>query len=87
MPTSVVLYLVMGWLALFTLDPLVRSIEPGGVALLVLVGVTYSLGVAFYAWERLPYHHAVWLGFVLGGSALHFSFVLGFVIPLRRHDR
>jgi hemolysin III len=79
--TSVALYLVMGWLAVFALDPLVRNVEPHGVALLVLGGVTYSLGVVFYAWERLPYNHAVWHGFVLGGSAFHFSFVLGFVIP------
>jgi hemolysin III len=78
---SVGLYLVMGWLAVFALDPLVRNVEPYGVALLVLGGVTYSLGVVFYAWERLPYNHAVWHGFVLGGSAFHFSFVLGFVIP------
>ena len=79
--TSVALYLVMGWLAVFALDPLVRNVEPQGVALLALGGVTYSLGVVFYAWERLPYNHAVWHGFVLGGSAFHFSFVLGFVIP------
>ena len=79
--TSVALYLVMGWLAVFTLGPLMRNVEPHGVALLALGGVTYSLGVVFYAWERLPYNHAVWHGFVLGGSAFHFSFVLGFVIP------
>jgi hemolysin III len=79
--TSVALYLVMGWLAVFALDPLIRNVEPHGVALLVLGGLTYSLGVVFYAWERLPYNHAVWHGFVLGGSAFHFSFVLGFVIP------
>jgi len=79
--TSLALYLVMGWLAVFTLDPLVRSVEPRGVLLLVLGGLTYSVGVVFYAWERMPYNHAVWHGFVLGGSALHFGFVLGFVIP------
>jgi hemolysin III len=79
--TSLALYLVMGWLAVFALEPLVRSVEPGGVALLVIGGLTYSLGIIFYAWERLPYNHAVWHGFVLAGSALHFGCVLGFVIP------
>jgi hemolysin III len=79
--TAVALYLVMGWLVVFALDPLVRNVEPAGVALLVLGGLTYSLGIVFYAWTRLPYNHAVWHGFVLGGSALHFSFVLGFVVP------
>ncbi len=79
--TSLALYLVMGWLVVFALDPLVRSVEPGGLTLLVLGGITYSAGVIFYAWERLPYNHAVWHGFVLGGSAFHFAFVLGLVAP------
>jgi hemolysin III len=77
---SLVLYLLMGWLVVIAAGPLVRSVAPGGVLLLVLGGVTYSLGVIFYAWRR-PYHHAVWHGFVLGGSALHFTSVLVYVIP------
>lgn len=77
---SLVLYLLMGWLVVIAAGPLVRSVAPGGLLLLVLGGVTYSLGVIFYAWRR-PYHHAVWHGFVLGGSALHFTSVLVYVIP------
>ncbi len=61
--------------------PLVRAVQPEGVALLVLGGVIYTLGVIFYAWRRLPYNHAVWHVFVLGGSACHVSCVLGYVIP------
>ena len=49
----------MGWLAVFALEPLVQSLEPWGLALLVLGGLTYSLGVVFYAWNRLPHNHAV----------------------------
>jgi hemolysin III len=79
--TSLVLYLGMGWLAVFALEPLVETLEPAGVVLLILGGLSYSVGVIFYAWSRLPYNHAVWHGFVLGGSALHFAAVIGFVIP------
>jgi hemolysin III len=79
--TSVALYLGMGWLVVFALDPLIQTLERSGVILLVLGGLTYSVGVVFYAWNRLPYNHAVWHGFVLGGSAFHFASVLGFVIP------
>jgi hemolysin III len=78
---SVVLHLIMGWLIVFALEPLMRSVHPDGVTLLVLGGVTYTLGVIFYAWERLPYNHAIWHVFVLVGTALHFSCVLGYVIP------
>jgi hemolysin III len=79
--TSLGLYLLMGWLAVFTLQPLAETLEPMGVTLLVLGGLTYTVGVLFYAWRQLPYNHAVWHGFVLGGSALHFASVIGFVIP------
>ena len=79
--TSVALYLGMGWLAVFALEPLVQTLDPAGVVLLILGGLTYSLGVVFYAWNRLPYNHAVWHVFVLGGSAFHFAAIFGFVLP------
>jgi hemolysin III len=79
--TSLALYLAMGWLAVFALEPLLETLEPAGVALLILGGLAYSVGIIFYAWRKLPYNHAVWHGFVLGGSALHFASVIGFVVP------
>ena len=57
---SLVTYLTMGWLSL------------GGVTLLAVGGVVYSLGVIFYVCKRIPYNHAIWHGFVLGGSVCHF---------------
>src|SRR6185295_16182003 len=62
---SLVLYLGMGWLILVAAGPLGRAVAPGGILLLVLGGAMYSLGVVFYVWRRLPFHHAVWHGFVL----------------------
>lgn len=44
----------------------------GGVTLLAVGGVVYSLGVIFYVCKRIPYNHAIWHGFVLGGSVCHF---------------
>jgi hemolysin III len=78
---SPVLHLVMGWMVVIAAEPLVNSLHPDGFSLLLLGGVAYSAGVFFYAWERLPYNHAVWHLFVLAGSACHFSCVLGYVIP------
>lgn len=78
---SLILYNVMGWLFIFAVGPLLHSLEPGGLILLALGGITYSIGVIFYLWDHLPYNHAIWHGFVLGGSALHFSSVLAFVVP------
>lgn len=78
---SVVLYLAMGWLAVVVLEPLARTLGADALALLVLGGVTYSVGVVFYAWRRLPYHHAIWHVFVLAGSACHWACVFGYLIP------
>jgi hemolysin III len=77
----VALHLGMGWSVLFVAEPLVRVMEPAGLALLVAGGLAYSTGVPFYAWSRLPYNHAIWHMFVLVGSACHFACVLGYVIP------
>jgi hemolysin III len=78
---SVPIYLAMGWLVVIAIEPLLRSVHPQGVLLLFLGGLAYTSGVVFFAWQRLPYNHAVWHVFVLAGSACHFSCVLGYVIP------
>jgi len=78
---SVALHLAMGWLLVIAVEPLARAVHPDGLLLLALGGVAYTLGVVFYAWQRLPYNHAVWHLFVLAGSSCHFACVLGYVIP------
>jgi len=78
---AVALYVVMGWTVVIAIRPLLHAIAPGGLALLVAGGLAYTLGIAFYAWKRLPYAHSVWHGFVLLGSALHFFAILLFVVP------
>jgi hemolysin III len=78
---AVALYLVMGWAVVVALRPLMSAMAAGGVTLLVLGGLSYTAGVGFYVWRRLPYHHALWHGFVLLGSAAHFFAVLFYVVP------
>lgn len=75
-------YVVMGWVVVMAIEPLTQTVAPSGIALLVAGGAAYTLGVVFYAWRRLPFSHAIWHGFVLVGSALHFFAVLFYVIPL-----
>jgi hemolysin III len=78
---SVLLYLAMGWLVLVAIEPMVTSVAAPGLWLLLAGGLCYTLGVAFFAWRRLPYSHAVWHLFVLAGSICHFFAVLLYVIP------
>jgi hemolysin III len=78
---SLVLYLGMGWIIVFALKPLLHSLRPRGVWLLVAGGLSYTVGTAFYRLERIRYTHAVWHVFVLAGSACHFLAVLLYVVP------
>ncbi|TAJ55018.1 MAG: hemolysin III family protein [Nevskiaceae bacterium] len=78
---SLGVYLAMGWCAVLAIKPLLAALPAGGLWLLLAGGLSYSLGVVFYAWEKLPYHHAIWHLFVLTGSVLHYFAVLFYVIP------
>jgi hemolysin III len=78
---SVGLYVGMGWAVLVAIEPMLDRVAPGGLLLLLLGGLAYTLGVVFYVWKRLPYHHAIWHGFVLAGSILHYLAILFYVIP------
>lgn len=69
---SLVTYLAMGWLSLVVIYELTMRLSPGGITLLAVGGLIYSLGVIFYVCKRIPYNHAIWHGFVLGGSVCHF---------------
>jgi len=78
---STLIYLVMGWLVLIAIKPLLAALPAGGMTLLVAGGLCYTGGALFYLWRRLPYHHAIWHLFVLGGSACHWAAVFFFVLP------
>jgi hemolysin III len=78
---SVLLYVGMGWVVVIVIKPLLDAVALGGIMLLLIGGVAYTAGTGFYVWRRLPYHHALWHGFVLLGSVSHFFAVLLYVIP------
>ncbi len=80
---STAAYVAMGWLAVIALKPLLAHVPMGGVLWLLAGGLLYTAGVVFYAWRRLPYHHAIWHGFVLAGSICHYFAVLLYVLPVR----
>jgi hemolysin III len=77
---SLVIYVMMGWLALVAVAPLISALSWGGFALLAAGGLLYTIGIAFYALdERLPHGHGIWHLFVLAGSACHYFTVLFYV--------
>jgi len=72
---SMVLYIIMGWMCLFTLKPLINSTPKEILWLLVGGGVAYTMGIIFYKADRVKYMHFIWHLFVLMGSILHYLFI------------
>lgn len=77
---STLLYLIMGWLIVFDYSTLADSMHTSGLYLLFAGGLFYTLGIVFYAIEKIPYNHVIWHLFVLGGAICHFFMVYFFVI-------
>jgi hemolysin III len=73
---SILTYLGMGWLALFAIRLFWLHIQLPGLLWIFSGGLAYTLGVFFYAAQRLPYNHFVWHLFVIAGTACHFCAVL-----------
>jgi hemolysin III len=70
---STALYLAFGWMVAVVAQPMLASLPPVGLQLLVAGGVAYSLGSVFFLLDRrMPYSHLVWHLFVITGSTCHF---------------
>lgn len=70
---SMICYLCMGWLVIFFLGPLLKSLDGASVRYLVAGGVCYTVGAALYGLgKKIPYIHSVWHLFVLAGSVFHY---------------
>ncbi|SEB98329.1 hemolysin III [Tenacibaculum sp. MAR_2009_124] len=77
---STLLYLVMGWLIVLDFEALKLLMNPDGIHLLWAGGAFYTIGIIFYAIEKIPFHHVIWHFFVLGGAICHYFMILNYVI-------
>ncbi|MCP4604610.1 MAG: hemolysin III family protein [Proteobacteria bacterium] len=78
---SVLSYVGMGWLIVLAIKPLLAALQLGGVIWIASGGIAYTFGIVFYVSKRIPYSHAIWHLFVLGGSICHFFAMLLYVLP------
>ena len=77
---SLVIYMMMGWLAVIAIRPLIAALGWEGFAWLASGGLLYTGGIAFYATDHKVRHgHGIWHLFVLGGSICHYIAVLFYV--------
>jgi hemolysin III len=77
---SALVYLFQGWFVVFAARPLLDAIGWRGMAWLGAGGLAYTLGIIFFALDRLRYFHAAWHIFVLAGSVAHYFAILFYVV-------
>lgn len=78
---SLISYVVMGWACVVRIDLLIKTIALPAFILLLAGGVVYTIGIIFYRMKSIPWNHAIWHLFVMGGTALHFLAVYLYIIP------
>ncbi|KRA76873.1 hemolysin III [Lysobacter sp. Root667] len=80
---STAIYIAMGWLVIVAIKPLIGALDAWTLGWLLAGGLSYTLGTVFYHRPALPYSHAIWHMFVIGGSVCHYVAVMAQVIPTR----
>ncbi|MDN3504596.1 MAG: hemolysin III family protein [Rhabdochlamydiaceae bacterium] len=76
---STIFYLAMGWLCMFAIVPLFKNLSTAQFAWLLGGGAFYSIGTIFFSLDRMPFSHAIWHLFVLGGSICHYASIFSAV--------
>lgn len=69
---STIVYLIMGWMIVFSWNELIAKISPISLGFLIAGGILYSLGTVFYMWKVCKFNHMIWHIFVILGSIAHY---------------
>ena len=78
---SIVLYLIMGWMIIFSFDKLLKAIDVGGIYLMLSAGILYTVGAIFYGvGKKIKYMHSIFHMFVLSASICFFFSIFLYVI-------
>ena len=70
---SIILYLALGWAAVFVAGDVMKSLDSVALTLIVIAGGLYSLGIVFHLWEKLPFQNAIWHLMVLSATAVLYA--------------
>jgi hemolysin III len=69
-------YIGFGWLAVLALKPMIDTVHPIALGLLVLGGLIYTAGVFVFISPHVKFRRAIWHGFVVTGATVHWAAVL-----------
>ena len=77
---SLLLYLVMGWLIVVEINLLFELLDSEAELLLIIGGLSYTIGIIFYTLDKIKYFHSIWHLFVLTGSVLHYLMIVLYIV-------
>jgi hemolysin III len=77
---SLLLYLAMGWLIVIDIKFLFELLNIEAKLLLIIGGLSYTLGTIFYSLDKIKYFHSIWHLFVLSGSVSHYLMILLYIL-------
>jgi len=80
---STFMYVFMGWIIIFAIEPLLEKLSSEGLFWLITGGVSYTVGAILYGISKLKFNHAIFHVFVLLGSACHFVSVYFYISPAK----
>ncbi|WP_324719545.1 PAQR family membrane homeostasis protein TrhA [Salinimicrobium sp. HB62] len=78
---STLLYVGMGWVIIFAIEPLMENLSSPGLIWLLGGGISYTLGAILYSISRIKFNHAIFHVFVLIGSYCHYMAIYRYVLP------
>ena len=77
---SLLLYLAMGWLIVVEINLLFELLDSEAELLLIIGGLSYTIGIIFYTLDKIKYFHSIWHLFVLAGSVLHYLMIVLYIV-------
>ncbi|RLA65607.1 MAG: hypothetical protein DRQ88_02280 [Epsilonproteobacteria bacterium] len=69
---SVGTYLAMGYVCMLAINPMLEVLDKTSFYLLLIGGISFSIGVVFYLLKKVPFSHSIWHLFVLAGTIFHY---------------
>lgn len=69
---SMWLYIAMGWLIIFAVWPVIKSMPTLSLWFLLAGCLSYFVGSFFYIKRKIPFGHGIFHLFIIGGSVCHF---------------
>ncbi|MDR5589816.1 PAQR family membrane homeostasis protein TrhA [Christiangramia sp. SM2212] len=78
---STIMYVAMGWLIIFAINPLIENLSTEGIWWLFTGGIFYTIGAILFMQNRIPFNHAIFHIFVLLGTFAHFVSIYFYILP------